>query len=57
MWNSINKLIDPNFKSAPSGLRRDSKNKRRGKGPNNKKRKARDEKRSYGKGRQDRSKF
>ena len=52
MWNSINKLIDPNFKSAPSGLRRDSKNKRRGKGPNNKKRKARDEKRSYGKGRQ-----
>jgi superfamily II DNA/RNA helicase len=23
MWNSINKLIDPNFKSAPSGLRRD----------------------------------
>jgi hypothetical protein len=55
MWNSINKLIDPNFKSAPSGLRRDSKNKRRGKRPNNKKRKARDEKRSFGKGRQDRS--
>jgi superfamily II DNA/RNA helicase len=50
MWNSINKLIDPNFKAAPSGLRRDSKNKRRGKEPNNKKRKARDEKR-----RQDRS--
>jgi superfamily II DNA/RNA helicase len=55
MWNSINKLIDPNFKPVPSGLRRDSKNKRRGKGPNNKKRKARDEKRSFGKGRQDRS--
>ena len=55
MWNSINKLIDPNFKPAPSGLRRDSKNKRRGKGPNNKKRKARDEKRSFGKGRKDRS--
>ncbi|MDC1178185.1 DEAD/DEAH box helicase [Candidatus Pelagibacter sp.] len=55
MWNSINKLIDPNFKPAPSGLRRDSKSKRRGKGPNNKKRKARDEKRSFGKGRQDRS--
>ena len=53
MWNSINKLIDPNFKSAPSGLRRDSKNKRRGKRPNNKKSKARDEKRSYGKGRRD----
>ena len=55
MWNSINKLIDPNFKSAPSGLRRDSKNKRRGKRPNNKKSKARDEKRSYGKGRRDRT--
>jgi superfamily II DNA/RNA helicase len=55
MWNSINKLIDPNFKAVPSGLRRDSKNKRRGKGPNNKKRKAREEKRSFGKGRQDRS--
>jgi superfamily II DNA/RNA helicase len=55
MWNSINKLIDPNFKPAPSGLRRDSKNKRRGKGLNNKKRKARDEKRSFGKRRQDRS--
>ena len=55
MWNSINKLIDPNFKSVPSGLKRDSKSKRRGKRPNNKKRKARDEKRSYGRGRQDRS--
>ena len=54
MWNSINKLIDPNFKSAPSGLRKNSNTKRRGKGPNNKKRKARDEKRSFGKGRQDR---
>jgi ATP-dependent RNA helicase DeaD len=54
MWNSINKLIDPNFKSAPSGLRRDSKNKKRGKRPNNKKSKARDEKKSYGKGRRDR---
>jgi ATP-dependent RNA helicase DeaD len=55
MWNSINKLIDPNFKSAPSGLRRDSKNKKRGKRPNNKKSKARDEKKSYGKGRRDRT--
>jgi superfamily II DNA/RNA helicase len=44
MWNSINKLIDPNFKAVPSGLRRDSKNKRRGKRPNNKKRKLREEK-------------
>ena len=55
MWNSINKLIDPNFKSVPSSLKRDSKSKRRGKRPNNKKRKARDEKRSYGRGRKDRS--
>ncbi len=51
MWNSINKLIDPNFKSLPSGSRRDSKSKRRGKGPNNKKRKARDEKKAFSKGR------
>jgi superfamily II DNA/RNA helicase len=55
MWNSINKLIDPDFKPAPSGLRKDSKNKRRGKRPNNKKRKARDEKRLYGKGKHDQS--
>ena len=55
MWNSINKLIDPNFKPASSGLRRDSKNIRRGKGPNNKKRKARNEKSYFGKGRQVRS--
>jgi superfamily II DNA/RNA helicase len=55
MWNSINKLIDPNFKSVPSNSKRDSKSKRRGKRPNNKKRKVREEKRSYGRGRQDRS--
>ena len=63
MWNSINKLIDPNFKPAPSGLRRDSKNKRRGKGPNNKKKKFREEKKfnfkdkrkSFGKKRTDKS--
>jgi len=46
MWNSINKLIDPNFKSVPSGLRKNSKIKRRGKRPNNKKRKFREEKKS-----------
>ena len=55
MWNSINKLIDPNFKTVPSGIRRVLKNKRRGKGLNNKKRKAREEKRSFGKRKQDRS--
>ena len=63
MWNSINKLIDPNFKSAPSNLRRNSKIKRRGKGPNNKKRKLREEKklnfkekrRPFAKGERDKS--
>jgi hypothetical protein len=53
MWNSINKLIDPNFKSAPSNLRRNSKNKRRGKGPNNKKRKLREEKNLISKKKED----
>jgi superfamily II DNA/RNA helicase len=64
MWNSINKLIDPNFKPAPSNIRRNSKSKRRVKGPNNKKRKLSEEKkfnfkdkrRSLGKGERDKSK-
>ena len=47
MWNSISKLIDPNFKPAPGGLRKNSKGPRRGKAPYNKKRKSRDEKKSY----------
>ena len=63
MWNSINKLIDPNFKPASGSLRRDSKNKRRGKEQNNKKRKFRDKKKFnfkdkikyFEKGRQDQS--
>ena len=63
MWNSINKLIDPNFKSAPSILRRNSKIKKRSKRPNNKKRKLREEKklnfkdkrRSFGKEKFERS--
>ena len=54
MWNSIKKLIDPNFIPAPSGLRRNSKTKKRGKRKNNKKSKARVEKKSYREGRQDR---
>ncbi|MBD1173441.1 DEAD/DEAH box helicase [Pelagibacterales bacterium SAG-MED03] len=45
MWNSISKLIDPNFKPSPSGSRKNSKGSRRGKVPYNKKRKLRDEKR------------
>ena len=42
MWSSINKLTDPNFKSVPGGSRKNSKNKRREKRPNNKKRKFRE---------------
>ncbi len=44
MWNSINKLIDPNFKPELSGLRRNIKRKIKGKVHNNKKRKFRKEK-------------
>ena len=44
MWVSIKKLIDPNFKPIPNSLRKNSKIKRRGKRPNNKKRKFREEK-------------
>ena len=46
MWNSISKLIDPNFKPAPGGSRGNSKGNKRGKAPYNKKRKFRDEKRT-----------
>jgi len=46
IWNSISKLIDPNFKAAPRGTRRNSKGNKRGKAPYNKKRKFRDEKRT-----------
>ena len=46
MWNSISKLIDPNFKPEPSRSRGNSKGKKRGKATYNKKRKFRDEKRS-----------
>ena len=55
MWNEISKLIDPNFKPAPRGGRGDSRGGKRGKAPYNKKRKFRDEKKSFGKGRPDRS--
>ena len=62
MWNSINKLIDPNFKHAPNNLRKNSKIKRRGKKTNKRKRKFREEKRfnlkdkrkAFGKGRRNR---
>ena len=46
MWNSISKLIDPNFKPAPGGLRINLRGNKRGKAPYNKKRKFRDEKKS-----------
>jgi len=55
MWNEISKLIDPNFKPAPRGARGDSRGSKRGKAPYNKKRKFRDEKKSFSKGRPDRS--
>jgi ATP-dependent RNA helicase DeaD len=55
MWNEISKLIDPNFKPASRGARGDSRGGKRGKAPYNKKRKFRDEKNSFGKGRPDRS--
>ena len=45
MWNSINKLIDPNFKSSQSYLKSYSRNKRGEKGRNNKKKKFREKKR------------
>ena len=51
MWNSISKLIDPNFKPAPRGARGNSKGGRKGKAPYNKKRKFRDEKKSFSYGR------
>ena len=49
MWNSISKLIDPNFKQEPIELGKNSRRKKRGKAPYNKKRKFRDEeKKSFG---------
>ena len=62
MWNSISKLIDPNFKAAPRDIRKNSSRNKKGKAPYNKKRKFRDEKkssfgnkpRSFTKGRSDR---
>jgi superfamily II DNA/RNA helicase len=62
MWNSIKKLIDPNFKPTPNSFRNNSKIKRRGKRPDNKKRKFREEKKfnfkdkrkAFGKGRRGR---
>ena len=62
MWNSINKLINPNFKPVPNSLRKNLKTKRRDKKPYNKKRKFKEEKKlnfknkrkSFGKRRLDR---
>ena len=49
MWNEISKLIDPNFKPAPRGIRGNPRGGKKGKPPYNKKRKFRDEKKSgYG---------
>ena len=46
MWNSISKLIDPNFKPVRGELRKNSRGNKKGKAPYNKKRKFRDEKKS-----------
>ena len=48
MWNSISKLIDPNFKAAPRDIKKNSRRKKnkRDKAPYNKKRKFRDDKKS-----------
>jgi ATP-dependent RNA helicase DeaD len=46
MWNSISKLIDPNFKPTPGGTRENSRGGKKGKAPYNKKRKFRDKKES-----------
>ena len=55
MWNEISKLIDPNFKPAPRGAKGNLRGGRKGKVPYNKKRKFRDEKKSFSKGRSERS--
>ncbi len=62
MWNSIEKLIDPNFKPTLNSFKKNSKIKRIGKRSNNKKRKFREEKKfnfkdkrkAFEKGRRDR---
>ena len=54
MWNEISKLIDPNFKSTPRGARGNSRGGKKGKATYNKKRKFRDKKKSFSKGRSDR---
>ncbi|MDA9648275.1 DEAD/DEAH box helicase, partial [Candidatus Pelagibacter sp.] len=54
MWNEISKLIDPNFKPAPRGAKGNSRNGRKGKVTYNKKRKFRDEKKSFSKGKSER---
>jgi superfamily II DNA/RNA helicase len=46
MWNSISRLIDPNFKQTQSGQKRNFKGNKKGKASFNKKRNFRDEKRS-----------
>ena len=46
MWNSISRLIDPNFKPLQSSQKRNFKGNRRNKTPFNKKRKFRDEKKT-----------
>ena len=53
MWNEISKLIDPNFKPTPRGTRGNSRGRKKGKAPYNKKRKFRNEKNYFSKERSD----
>ena len=47
MWNSINRLIDPNFKTLSNNLSKNFKKGKRGKKSNNKKRKFKSKKKSF----------
>ena len=47
MWNSINRLIDPNFKTLSNDLSKNFKKGKRGKKSNNKKRKFKSKKKSF----------
>ena len=57
MWNSISRLIDPNFKPAQSGQRKSFKDKKRPKGKFNKEKKFRDKKKFFKKDQSSKTNF
>jgi superfamily II DNA/RNA helicase len=57
MWNSISRLIDPNFKSSQNGQKRNIKSKKRPKASFNKERKFRDKKKFFKKDNSRKSSF